>query len=221
MTIPAPARQTATILPALAAAALHVGLVWVLVLSVRRDGPDGLEPPPTVHLLSPLPPGGGGRGGPVPSSPAVEPTVAPLTAAPEEPEPVAGDAVAAGVAAADAGEGGGAGGGRGSGTGQGGGPGTGPGVPDSVPPNCAAPPRPRQEVLPPLDYPRTLRGRSVDVTFWIGMDGRVERVAVEPSLDDARFQRSFLEAMRRYRFHPARGPDGSPAPGTLTLTITF
>jgi TonB family protein len=66
-----------------------------------------------------------------------------------------------------------------------------------------------------------MRGRSVTVTFWIGTDGRVERVSLDPPIDDRGFQRKFIEVMRNYRFRPARGPDGAVAPGVTTVTVTF
>lgn len=216
------ARPRATLLPALTALVLHLGLLWALVLMFRRDGPLGSMAQPSVHLLSQVPSGGGGQGGQLEllrltAVPPTTPAPVPATIAPPDTAAVAGDQ---GSTTGDAaGTGGGSGGGSGTGSGPGTGPGMGPA--DSLPEDRSAPPRPRQEVLPPLDYPRTLRGRSVDVTFWVGVDGRVERVEVSPPLDDARFQRSFLETMRRYRFHPARGPGGSPVPGTRTLTITF
>jgi TonB family protein len=83
------------------------------------------------------------------------------------------------------------------------------------------PPEPRQLILPPLDYPRAMRGRTVAVTFWVKVDGRVERVELDQPIDDRGFQKKFLEVMRHYRFRPARGPDGLVVPGVTTVTVTF
>jgi TonB family protein len=83
------------------------------------------------------------------------------------------------------------------------------------------PPEPRQLILPPLDYPKAMRGRSVAVTFWVNVDGRVDRTELDRPLDDRGFQKKFVEVMRNYRFRPARGPDGLPVPGVTTVTVTF
>jgi TonB family protein len=83
------------------------------------------------------------------------------------------------------------------------------------------PPEPRQLILPPLDYPKAMRGRSVAVTFWVTVQGRVERVELDHTLDDRGFQRKFIEVMRNYRFRPARGPEGQAVPGVTTVTVTF
>jgi TonB family protein len=76
-------------------------------------------------------------------------------------------------------------------------------------------------ILPPLDYPRSLRGRTIAVTFWVGTDGRVERVALDPEIEDRGFAKKFAEVMRNYRFRPARSADGVAIAGTTTVSVTF
>lgn len=192
--------------------------------------------------------GGGGGGGiqvvtlpawraPVPQvTPAlpaapVPPPEAEATPEPEPTPPVAAtDSVEADSAQAGrtpglggTGTGGGLGSGTGTGRGSGSGPGsgTGSGGGTAGAGSGAMPPEPRQLILPPLDYPEGLRGRSIAVTFWVNTDGRVERVALEPEIEDRGFQRKFVSVMRSYRFRPARSAEGSPIPGKTTITITF
>lgn len=82
-------------------------------------------------------------------------------------------------------------------------------------------PEPRQLVLPPPDSPKSLRGQRVNVTFFVSVEGRVERVAVAPEISDGSFARKFDETMRNYRFRPARSPQGAPVPGSVTITVSF
>lgn len=134
------------------------------------------------------------------------------------------------IGAPDAGRGGsGSGGGMGSGRGTGEGSGTGPGSGSGSgggegaggPGSGGAAPVPRQVILPPLDYPRTMRGQRVAVTFWVGTDGRVRRVELEPEIADRGFAKRFRDVMMQYRFRPARSPEGTPIAGTTTVTIAF
>jgi TonB family protein len=76
-------------------------------------------------------------------------------------------------------------------------------------------------ILPPLDYPKTMRGHTIAVTFWVGTDGRVERVELAPEIEDRGFAKKFAEVMRNYRFRPARSPEGVVIPGTTTVSVTF
>ena len=159
---------------------------------------------------------------PEPVAPVVPP-VAPRPAdttrvaerAPAESSAAGETAAAGGGLGAGPGAGGGQGGGTGGGVGAGGGPGTGGEG------GRGKAPEPRQLVLPPADYPRDMRGRRVEVTFFVAADGRVERIAVEPEIRDGGFARKFEEAMRNYRFRPARSPEGTPVPGTTTVTVFF
>jgi len=74
----------------------------------------------------------------------------------------------------------------------------------------------------PFDTPpKELRGASLDVTFWVKVDGRVERYEVNPEIDDRDYARKFDEVVRAFRFTPARAPDGTRVPGTTTVTFTL
>jgi TonB family protein len=66
-----------------------------------------------------------------------------------------------------------------------------------------------------------MRGHQVEVTFYVTAEGRVDRIAVAPEIRDGGFARKFAEAMRNYRFRPARSPAGTPIPGTTTVTVFF
>jgi protein TonB len=117
----------------------------------------------------------------------------------------------------------GSGEGTGGGTGTGAGPGVGPGVGEGTGGEMGrgSSPEPRQLVLPPADYPKDMRGRQVEVTFYVTVDGRVDRIDVAPEIRDGGFARRFAEAMRNYRFRPARSAGGAPVPGTTTVTVFF
>lgn len=118
------------------------------------------------------------------------------------------------------GTGGGVGTGAGTGTGPGVGPGSGPGSGGGTG-GLARPPEPRQMILPPFDYPRTMRGRTIAVTFFVEDDGRVARVTFAPEVPDRGFAKKLEDVMRAYRFRPARSAEGGPIPGTTTVSVTF
>jgi hypothetical protein len=151
--------------------------------------------------------------------------------APEEPEvvtPPPPDTVATSstqtLAASDSGSargaapGAGAGGqpGQGSGTSGGGGNGVGPGEGGR-----ARPPEPRDMAFPFDNPPKELRGTSLNVTFWVRIDGRVERYVVEPAIKDRDYAKKFDEVMRAFRFTPARAADGRRIPGTTRISFTL
>ena len=145
---------------------------------------------------------------------------------PQTPIPTAerGDSVGAmeagqGSTGSGGGRGGGIGTGDGTGIGSGKGPGTGDGTGGGG--GKAIPPQPRQLILPPLDYPRSLRGQTVEVTFWVARDGKVERVRLEPEIEDRGFAKRFVDVMMAYRFRPGRSIEGTPTPGTTTVTVSF
>jgi hypothetical protein len=74
----------------------------------------------------------------------------------------------------------------------------------------------------PFDNPpKELRGVSLSVTFWVRVDGRVERYQVVPEIKDRDYARKFDEVMRAFRFTPARGPDGSQVAGTTKISFTL
>ncbi|GBD32833.1 MAG: hypothetical protein KatS3mg081_2807 [Gemmatimonadales bacterium] len=87
-------------------------------------------------------------------------------------------------------------------------------------PNLLAP-RPRYTVLPPLDRPASVRGKSFRVRFWVDQFGRVTRVEVSPEIPDTEYRKKFLALMYQYSFEPARRPDGTPVAGEAVLTITL
>ncbi len=184
--------------------------------------------------------GGGGSGGSAfaitpPRTTAATPVEVPAVAVPATvvppppatPEPVPTFAqrdTAAGVLAA--GVGGGSGGGQGSGVGPGSGSGTGPGSGGGSGGGVAvgregSPPEPRQFIVPPLEYPKSLRGQTVAITFDVAADGRVTNIAVAPPISDRSFARKFDEVMRSYRFKPARNADGQPVPATIIVEVSF
>jgi TonB family protein len=120
---------------------------------------------------------------------------------------------------ADGGAGGGTGGGLGPATG--GGTGAGPGAGAGGEGGTIHPPELRDLAFPFDTPPKKLRGASLDVTFWVRVDGRVERYQVVPAIDDEDYARKFDEVIRAFRFTPARAPDGSRVAGTTTVTFTL
>ncbi len=166
-------------------------------------------PQPQVPVVSPITP------------PVVEPV--PTTPAPDtiparsDPGAASGSGTGAGTGTGS-GTGTGTGSGTGSGNGSGNGAGTGPGGGEG---GKARPPEPRQLILPPPEIPKALRGVTISVTFMVGPEGRVEDIRLAPEPQDRGFARKLEEVMRNYRFRPARGPDGQPVAGTITVELTF
>ena len=125
-----------------------------------------------------------------------------------------------GTGPGDAGKGGGgAGGGEGPGEGTGTGDGRGPGIGGGG--GVIRPPELRDLSFPFEDPPKELRGRSLAVTFWVRVDGKVERYEVQPVITDRDYARKFDEVIRAFRFRPARAPDGSHIAGTTRVTFTL
>jgi hypothetical protein len=117
---------------------------------------------------------------------------------------------------------GGAGGGAGPGVGAGTGPGTGtrPGTGGGEG-GVSSPPELRDLAFPFDTPPKELRGASLNVTFWVRVDGRVERYEVDPRIMDQDYAHKFDEVIRAFRFTPARAADGSRIAGTTTVTFTL
>jgi hypothetical protein len=170
---------------------------------------------------------------PVPVEPPeqIPPPVEQAEVVPAAPEPV--DSLPA-VAGADSGTsspaatrgpggeggtGGGTGGGRGPGGGTGSGDGSGPGMGGGG--GVVRPPELRDLAFPFETPPKELRGASLDVTFWVRVDGRVERYEVRPAINDRDYARKFDEVIRAFRFTPARAPDGTRIAGTTRVTFTL
>ncbi|MFL5402243.1 MAG: hypothetical protein ACJ8BF_05435 [Gemmatimonadales bacterium] len=85
----------------------------------------------------------------------------------------------------------------------------------------ALPPEPRDMAFPFDTPPKELRGVSLSVTFWVRVDGRVERYEVVPEIKDRDYARKFDEVMRAFRFTPARAPDGTRVAGTTKISFTL
>ncbi|MBA3317968.1 MAG: hypothetical protein H0T50_07750 [Gemmatimonadales bacterium] len=160
--------------------------------------------------------------------PPVEETVLPEQPQPPSPEPVeslpataSADTAAAGGDGPGTGgaAGGGAGGGEGQGIGPGSGEGQGPGTGGEG--GVIRPPELRDLAFPFETPPKELRGASLDVVFWVRVDGRVERYEVQPVITDRDYARKFDEVIRAFRFTPARAPDGSRIAGTTRVTFTL
>jgi hypothetical protein len=81
------------------------------------------------------------------------------------------------------------------------------------------PPEPRELPLPYDTPPKELRGASLKVTFWVRVDGRVERYEVEPQIKDRDYAKKFDEVMRAFRFTPARAPDGRSVAGVAEISF--
>jgi hypothetical protein len=233
-----------------ASLALHGLLIGLLVLQGERVWSRSL-PPGRLAPGDPGSSAGGGGGPRVayitlPSVPKTEapvprkvpPPVTPPKRVvvpapePEQPEAVAPEPVDTApystpapktlAAAAGPGTGGGPGtagpGGPGEGNGSGKGvSGTGPGGGSGK----ARPPEPRDMAFPFDSPPKELRGISLSVTFWVRVDGVVERYTVEPEIKDRDYAKKFDEVMRAFRFTPAQAPDGTRIPGTTRISFTL
>lgn len=124
--------------------------------------------------------------------------------------PGSGGGVGAGT-----GSGGGTGSGTGTGLGSGRGPGTGGGGGDGFGPQL------QQALMPPADWPESVRGQEYKVVFWIDERGRVRRVEVEPRISDSDYRKKFVDKMKQYVFAPARKADGTPVAAPFEAWITF
>jgi hypothetical protein len=142
----------------------------------------------------------------------------PVDAAAEAPPPDTSVAGFDGGPGPGAGETAGTGGAAGTGAGVG--PGTGPGTGGGEG-GSRRPPEPRDMAFPFDSPPKELRGASLDVTFWVRADGRVERYQVAPRIRDRKYAKQFDEIMRAFRFTPARAPNGSRVADTITISVTL
>jgi protein TonB len=180
----------------------------------RQPRPPAPPPPPKVEPPAEISP-------PVEEAEVVPPTPAPVDTTP------AIAAVDSGAQSramgSDPGDGSGAGGGTGGGEGPGGGPGSGEGSGPGVGGGggVVRPPELRDLAFPFETPPKELRGASLDVVFWVRVDGRVERYEVQPAINDRDYARKFDEVIRAFRFTPARAPDGTRVAGTTRVTFTL
>jgi hypothetical protein len=80
---------------------------------------------------------------------------------------------------------------------------------------------PRELLQPPRHAPGVVAGRWVRVTFWVGTDGRVIRVEVDPPIPDAAYGREFQQRMMAYLFYPAHTRDGRMIADVVTISVRF
>ncbi|UCF40210.1 MAG: hypothetical protein JSW43_10795 [Gemmatimonadota bacterium] len=123
-----------------------------------------------------------------------------------------------------AGTGEGAGTGSGSGGGVGSGQGTGMGSnigPGSGGGGAVEAPKARNQVLPALDPPASVRGKEYTIRFWVNSRGRVTRVTVEPEISDSDFRKKLLDRLFEWTFYPARTAEGRPVQGEYSFSITY
>ena len=186
--------------------------------------PPAPQPPALPRQTSVTPPPPHPRADPEPAVIPPTPVVAaPAPApAPIDTQPPPAPSAAAGTGpGAGPGAGGGTGGGVGPGIGPGQGPGTGAGAGGGGQGGTVRPPELRDLAFPFDTPPKELRGASLAVTFWVRVDGQVDRYQVEPAIGDRDYARKFDEVIRAFRFTPARAPDGSKVAGTTTVTFTL
>ena len=127
-------------------------------------------------------------------------------------------AAATGAAATGSGLGPGGGAGVGPGAGPGAGSALGPGTGDAGSYIFVA--APRMAILPPLaSVPRSVAGRTYRVRFWVGAEGRVTRIEVDPPIPDADYGREFRQRMMAYQFYPARTRDGRSVASVVTVPV--
>jgi hypothetical protein len=110
--------------------------------------------------------------------------------------------------------------GSGPGTGGGQGAGTGPGAGSGVGPGRGGG---DGYIVPHLDgmvlAPQCAPHGHYEVRFWVGADGKVRTVAVEPQPKDASCRRDFVDRMMAYRFTPA-SQNGQPVPSVYTVKLS-
>lgn len=221
--------------------ALHLLLIFALLRITVESRPPRRSPIGDAFQLAIGGGGGGGKGGA--SFAAVPPPAPATTAAVPQPvpaplpqivpplasvlPPVGRDTAPAASTAAASGSGGGSGGGTGTGTGTGSGSGAGPGSGGGTGggtgggARVGTPPDNRQMMIPPIDPPKSLKGKTVEVTFYVDALGKVTDVIVKPPIEDRGFARKFDEAIRRFGFRPARDTLGVAIAGSRVFTISF
>lgn len=77
---------------------------------------------------------------------------------------------------------------------------------------------PRTMIVPPK-APGSVAGHTYRVRFWVGADGRVTRVEIDPPIADAAYRREFLERMLAYQFVPAQTRDMRNVASVVTVTL--
>ena len=66
-----------------------------------------------------------------------------------------------------------------------------------------------------------MRGLTIQVTFFVLADGRVDRVLFSEDLPDRGYAKKLEATLCAYFFRPARSPAGLSVPGHTTINITF
>jgi hypothetical protein len=66
-----------------------------------------------------------------------------------------------------------------------------------------------------------MRGVTIDVNFFVLADGRVDDVVFVPEIPDRDYSKKLKNAMRAYRFRPARSPEGQSVPGVAVVKVSF
>lgn len=230
-------------LAAILSAAVHLAII-VLAIRVTAAAVLPDESPLGKALRDALGGGGGGGDGgsafvlseppppppvPTPAKEEVElPVVTPeVKPPPPELKPLAAapDSAPTGAQRA-AGAGGGAGGGEGTGRGPGTGSGVGPGSGGGSgggrgTGDGGSPPVEKRMILPPLDAPKSMRGKVVQVVMTVDTLGQVSALDISPPIADRGYARRFDEVMRAYRFTPARDATGKKISASKTWTITI
>jgi len=59
------------------------------------------------------------------------------------------------------------------------------------------------------------------VTFYVGADGRVDRIETDPEIRDGGFAKMVVERTKTFRFYPARNAEGIAVPGISTMSFTL
>lgn len=82
------------------------------------------------------------------------------------------------------------------------------------------PPRPRGQILPPTDRPRSVRGLVVTVHMLVDESGRVVpgSVRLEPPTPDAGYNRRLIRSSSEWRFDPAR-QNGQPVRAPYSFQV--
>jgi TonB family protein len=75
-------------------------------------------------------------------------------------------------------------------------------------------------IIPP-EFPPSMRGLRIAVTFDVSADGRVRQVEFDPSVPDRGYARRLEAVMRDYRFRPARNAEGREVAGVARVVLSF
>jgi hypothetical protein len=77
-------------------------------------------------------------------------------------------------------------------------------------------------IWPPMDnIPRALRGKTVEVTFYLDAAGIVTDLSITPPIADRKYAKQVDEALRDYRFRPARDADGRAVASVSVFQLNF